>query len=119
MGVEFATDEIGDRDEVLGGATEDAGLDDLVLLDVELPRRIAREPIIDVRELARLGVHSAPRFRAYIAARSVTWRSGKTRVVIPRPGGQRTWAADPEAYPVLTAADRRRLAFGAGDNRVG
>ena len=99
--------------------TEDAGLDDLVLLDVELPRRIAREPIIDVRELARLGVHSAPRFRAYIAARSVTWRSGKTRVVIPRSGGQRTWAADPEAYPVLTAEDRRRLAFGAGDNRVG
>ena len=102
-----------------GGATEDAGLDDLVLLDVELPRRIAREPIIDGRELARLGVHSAPRFRAYIAARSVTWRSGKTRVVIPRSGGQRTWAADPEAYPVLTAEDRRRLAFGAGDNRVG
>ena len=90
-----------------------------MLLDVEFPRRIAREPIIDVRELARLGVHSAPRFRAYIAARSVTWRSGKTRVVIPRSGGQRTWAADPEAYPVLTAEDRRRLAFGAGDNRVG
>ena len=32
----------------------------------------------------------------------MTWRSGKTRVVIPCSGGQRTWAADPEADSVLT-----------------
>ena len=72
-------------------------------------------PIIDWRELARLGVESSSRFRAYIAARSVAWLPGTTRVVIPRSGGRRSWSADPQAYPILTAEDRRRLAFGASD----
>ena len=70
------------------------------LLDVELPRRIAREPIIDGRELARLGVHSAPRFRAYIAARSVTWRSGKTRFSTADPAINRL-TADAEPFGQL------------------
>ena len=45
---------------------EDAALDDLVLIDIELPPGSAHGPIIDRHELARLGVNSAPRFRAYI-----------------------------------------------------
>ena len=53
---------------------EDAALDDLVLIDVELPPGSGHGPVIDRRELARLGVVSAPRFRAYIAAHSVAWR---------------------------------------------
>ena len=97
------------------GVSEDPKLDDVVLLDVELPPGTASGPIIDRRELARLGVESSPRFRAYIAARSVAWLPGTTRVVVPRSGGRRSWSADPQAYPVLTAEDRRRLAFGASD----
>ena len=42
--------------------------DDVVLIDVELPPGSAHGPVIDRRELAGLGVDSAPRFRAYIAA---------------------------------------------------
>ena len=48
---------------------EDAALDDLVLIDVELPPGSGHGPVIDRRELARLGVVSAPRFRAYIAGK--------------------------------------------------
>ena len=54
---------------------EDAALDDLVLIDIELPPGSAHGPIIDRHELARLGVNSAPRFRAYIG--------------LPRVGGDR------------------------------
>jgi len=59
-----------------------------------------------------LGVKSGPAFRVYIATHSVTWKPGKTRIVIPKSGGRRTWSTNPEAYPVLTKEDRRRLAFG-------
>ena len=98
-----------------GGASEDAGLEDLVVIEVQLPPGSAHGPVIDRRELARLGVHSAPRFRAYIAAHSVSWRPGRTRVVVPRSGGRRAWSADATSYPILTAKDRRRLAFGDDD----
>ena len=54
------------------GAGNGAGLDDLVLIDVELPPGSGHGPVIELRELAQLGVVSAPRFRAYIAAHSVT-----------------------------------------------
>ena len=93
----------------------DASLEDLVLIDVELPPGSAHGPVIDRRELAQIGVASAPRFRAYIAAHSVAWLPGRTRVVMPRSGGRRTWAADADSYPILTAEDRDRLAFGNVD----
>ena len=80
-----------------GGATEDAGLDDVVVLEVRFPPGSAAGPPIDRREVARRGVESGPGFRAYIAANSVTWQPGKTRVVIPK--------------------SRNRLAFGANDNK--
>ena len=94
---------------------EDAALDDLVLIDVELPPGSGHGPVIDRRELARLGVVSAPRFRAYIAAHSVAWRPGVTRRRHPRNRGVHLWSSNPGNYPVLTGKDRDRLAFGNVD----
>ncbi len=94
---------------------KDAELDELVLIDVELPPGSAHGPVINQRELVRLGVRSAPKFRAYIAAHSVAWRPGITRRRHPRNRSVHLWSANPVHYPVLTAQDRRRLAFGAGD----
>ena len=98
-----------------GEPGEDAALDDLVLIDVELPPGSGHGPVIDRRELARLGMVSAPRFRAYIAAHSVAWRPGVTRRPHPRNRPFHLWSADPANYPVLTAQDRDRLAFGSAD----
>ncbi len=95
----------------------DAALDDQVVLIVKLPRGSGDGPVIDRRELARLGVESAPRFRAYIAAHSVAWRPGVTRRRHPRNQSVHLWSSDPAHYPVLTAQDRRRLAFGAHDKK--
>lgn len=90
----------------------DAALDDVALIDVELPPGAGDGPVIDRRALALLGVESAPRFRAYIAAHSVAWLPGRTR--FPHPKNRRVilWAGDPDKYPILTRGDRRRLAFG-------
>ena len=100
-----------------GGIGDNPDLDDMVLIDVELPPGSTSGPVIDRRELARLGVQSAPRFRAYIAAHSVAWRPGVTRFPHPRNRGVKLWAGDRDRYPILTAADRRRLAFGADDRK--
>ena len=78
---------------------EDAALDDLVLIDVELPPGSGHGPVIDRRELARLGVVSAPRFRAYIAAHSVAWRPGVTRRRHPRNRGVHLWSSNPGKLP--------------------
>ena len=94
---------------------EAAALDDLILIDVELPPGAGHGPVIDRHELAQLGVVSAPRFRAYIAAHSVSWRPGVTRRPHPRNRRFHMWSSDPANYPVLTAADRDRLAFGNVD----
>ena len=58
---------------------------------------------------------SAPRFRAYIAAHSVAWFPGRTRIPHPRNRTLKLWSGNPGKYPILTAEDRRRLAFGEGD----
>ena len=94
---------------------EDAALDDLVLIDVELPPGSAHGPVIDRRELARLGVRSAPKYRAYIAAHSIQWQPGWTRVPHSRNRRFRVWSGDPDKYTILTAEDRRRLAYGPTD----
>ena len=93
----------------------DATLDDLVVLLVKLPRGSSHGPVIDRIELAQLGVHSAPRFRAYIAAHSVAWRPGVTRRRHPSNRSVHLWSSDPAHYPILTAQDRDRLAFGKVD----
>ena len=94
---------------------ENAELDDLVVIKVEFPPSSGDGPVIDRRELARLGVDSAPRFRAYIAAHSVAWKPGVTRRPHPHNRRFHMWSSDPSNYLVLTAEDRDRLAFGAAD----
>ena len=91
--------------------------DKLVVIDVSLPGQAAAGPIVDLPEMDRLSVQSAKRWRAYIAAHTLAWAPGRTRVPAPRAGGQRLWATNPDAYPVLTRNDRRRLAFGHEDDR--
>jgi len=98
-----------------GGVGDDAGLDDVVLIQVKLPPGSSHGPIIDRYDLTQLGVRSAPKFRAYIAAHSVAWRPGVTRRPHPRHSDFHVWSADAANYLVLTRADRRRLAFGAHD----
>lgn len=95
----------------------DASLDDCVVIDVELPPGAGNGPAIDRGILAALGVDSAPRYRAYIAAHSVAWIPGRTRVTHPRNRTVRLWSGDPAKYTALTREDRRRLAYGDGDKR--
>ena len=97
---------------------EGAGLDDVVAIDVMLPPGGGGSgPVVDKRALALLGVDSAPRFCAYIAAHSLAWRPGTTRFPHPKNRHVRLWSGDPSKYMALTRAERRRLAFGATDRR--
>ena len=92
-------------------------LDRQVIFDVELPDGAAHGPVIDRLELARLRLVSGPKFRAYVAAHSIAWRPGVTRRRHPRNRSVHLWSSNPAHYPVLTAADRRRLAFGSEDKK--
>ena len=90
-------------------------LDRQVIFDIELPAGAAHGPVIDRRELARLRLVSGPKFRAYIAAHSIAWRPGVTRRRHARNRGVHLWSSDSANYPILTAEDRDRLAFGNVD----
>ena len=70
-------------------------LDREVTFDVELPPGSSDGPPINRPELSRLWRESGPRFRAYLAAHSVAWRPGLTRV--PHPGNRRirVWTNTP------------------------
>ena len=96
---------------------ENAGLDDFVRIDVELPPGSAHGPIIDRRDLAQLGVRSAPKFRAYnrCSQRGVAPRCHPP--TSPRNPRFHLWSSATADYPILTREDRRRLAFGAKDKR--
>ena len=100
-----------------GPEVESGLLDRQVIFDVELPPGSSDGPPIDRPELSRLRRESGPRFRAFLATHSLAWRPGLTRV--PHPGNRRirVWTGNPDKYPVLTAEDRRRLAFGAADQK--
>ena len=93
------------------------GLDDLVVFDVAFPPESATGPTIDLPEMDRLSVQSAARWRAYIAAHSLAWCPGVTRVPVPSAAGRFGWSRNPAAYPIMTLDDRRRLAFGARDRK--
>ena len=93
-----------------------ARLNEVVMLDIELPTGSSNGPPVDRRQLALAGVRSSPRFRSLIAANSITWRPGVSRVWSPR-HGRWLWSRDPASYPVLTRADRRRLASGEADTK--
>ena len=90
---------------------EPRNLDELVVIDVAFPPGSASGPVVDLPHLDELAVTSAPKWRAYIGASALVWIPGRTRVRHPR-DGRWVWTRDRDAYPVLTAADRRRLAFG-------
>lgn len=98
-------------------------LDAFVVLDVAFPPGSETGPVVDLPMMDRLSVTSAPRWRAYIAAHSLLWIPGRTRVPVKRwgrpiPGAPAyAWVQNPDAYPVLTAEDRRRLAFGDRDSK--
>ena len=92
-------------------------LDDVIVLDIAFPDRSRSGPPVALPDMDRLSVESAPRWRAYIAAHSVAWRPGITRVRAPKAGNRILWTRNRMAYPVLTLEDRRRLAFGAGDRK--
>ena len=87
-------------------------LDRRVVFDLDLPPGTADGPPIDRLALAALRRESGPRFRALIAANSVAWRPGVTWIPHPRNRALWLWSADPANYPILTAADRDRLAYG-------
>ena len=95
---------------------EPPALDDVVVIDLAPPPGAGSGATVDLPALDLMGVKSGPRWRAYIAGRSLIWTPGKTRRPAPRAAGRRYgWSADPSDYPVLTLADLRRLAFGDKD----
>ena len=94
---------------------DNPGLDHRIVLDVAFPPESHSGPVVNLRAMDSLSVDSAARWRAYIAAHSLAWQPGSTRVPAPRAGGRYLWTRDRSAYPVLTLEDRRRLAFGADD----
>ena len=96
---------------------DNPGLDELIVLDVAFPPGSHSGPAIDLPEMDQLSIVSAKRWRAYIAAHSLAWRPGRTRVPAPRFGGRFVWTRNRAVYPILTLDDRRRLAFGAGDRK--
>ena len=74
-----------------GLPSDDAGLDELVVLDLALPEGAEQGTPID-RRLAELRVHSGVAYRAYIAVTALAWQPGRTRV---RARGRFFWASDP------------------------
>ena len=96
---------------------DDPGLNQLIVLDVAFPPESHSGPVVSLRAMDSLSVDSAARWRAYIAAHSLAWQPGSTRVPAPRARGRYLWTRARSAYPVLTLQDRHRLAFGAGDKK--
>ena len=88
--------------------------DDVVVLDLAPPPGASTGPSVDLPALDDMGATSGPKWRAYIAGRSLIWLPGKTRRPVPNEDWY-GWSADPNDYPVLTLADLRRLAFGDMD----
>ena len=88
-------------------------LNDFIVLDVAYPPGSYSGSTVPLRAVDVLSVESAARWRACLAAHSLAWRPGVTRVPAPLAGGRFTWSRELLAYPVLTSSDRRRLAFGA------
>ena len=89
-------------------------LDRKIIIDVDLPPGSASGPPIDRDELSLLRRVSGPRFRAYLAAQSVQWQPGRTRIPHPKNRAVHVWHGDRDRYAVLTAEDRARLVYGPG-----
>ena len=91
-------------------------LDGHIVLDIALPPGAHSSPAVNLPAMDSLSAESAARWRAYIAAHSLAWQPGITRVPARR-GGRFGWTRNRNAYPILTVEDRRWLAFGAGDTK--
>ena len=90
---------------------KDAKINAPIRFEIALPPGSTTGPTIDPKALAEAGKRSSPEWRAYIAAHSVIWIRGLTRV--PTGSGDRfSWSKDVTRYPVLTIKDRKQLAFG-------
>lgn len=94
---------------------DEPALDEMIVMDVAFPPGSASGPPVDLPLLDALSVRSSARWRAYIAANSLLWRPGRTRVKAPKAAGRFLWTRNVTRYPVLSADDRRRLAFGLAD----
>ena len=82
---------------------------------VRLPPGSESGPVVPLPGMRALMLESGPKFCAAVSAHTLIWRPGTTRVRGTVKRGRPTrwfWARDPEAYPVFTREDRRRLAFG-------
>ena len=75
------------------------------LIDLVELREVSRLPAL--REAGRI---SSPAFRIGVVVPSATWIPGRTRRPVPGVGG--LWIGDARRYPVFSARDRRRIAFG-------
>lgn len=86
-----------------------------IRLAVEHPPNASGDgPILERAELARLRASDGPKYRAYIGGHSLLWRPGVTRV---KHRGRWYWTRDRDRYPILTAADRDRIAFASKGER--
>jgi len=85
-----------------------AKLDSIITFDVSYPPGSTTGGQVDYQQLNQLSVESSPRWRALIAASSISWIPGQTRY-------NNLWIGDAKRYPILTAKDRRRFAFGEDD----
>ena len=89
---------------------ERPSLSDPVVFDVRLPPGAGPGPAVDRPALREAGRISSPAFRIGVAVPSATWIPGRTRRPVPGVGG--LWIGDASRYPVFSARDRRRIAFG-------
>ena len=89
---------------------ERPALSDPVVFDVRLPPGAGPGPTVDRPALREAGRVSSPAFRIGVAVPSATWIPGRTRRPVPGVGG--LWIGDARRYPVFSARDRRRIAFG-------
>ena len=91
-------------------------LDELVVIDLAPVPGAVSGASVDLPALDRMGVTSGPRWRAYIAGRSLIWVPGTTRRPVPETEGKRFgWSRNQDDYAVLALNDLRRLAFGDQD----
>ena len=89
---------------------ERPALSDPVVFDVRLPPGAGPGPAVDRPALREAGRVSSPAFRIGVAVPSATWIPGRTRRPVRGVGG--LWIGDARRYPVFSAHDRRRIAFG-------
>ena len=91
-------------------------LDDVVVIDLAPVPGAVSGASVDLPWLDHMGVTSGPKWRAYIAGRSLVWLPGTTRRPVPGSDGKRYgWSRNLDDYPVLTMADFRRHSFGEHD----